>query len=49
VRKELKAKGVEFLDTVRDVGYGLATHFRMPGGFAVELYQPSYSKRPSGA
>jgi len=41
---ELKAKGVEFTDEIQDVGYGLATHFRVPGGFEVELYQPKYSR-----
>jgi len=44
---ELHSRGVEFVDSVRDVGYGLAIHFRMPGDFAVELYQPRYSKRAS--
>jgi hypothetical protein len=43
---ELRGRGVEFTDGIQDVGYGLATHFRMPGGFQVELYQPKYSKRP---
>lgn len=41
---ELKGRGVEFTDAIQDVGYGLATHFRMPGDFQVQLYQPSYSK-----
>ncbi len=39
---ELTARGVEFLDEISDVGYGLAIHFEMPGGVPVELYQPSY-------
>ena len=39
---ELKARGVDFVDEISDVGYGLATHFEMPGGVPVELYQPSY-------
>ena len=42
---ELKARGVEFTDGISDVGYGLATHFKMPGDFEVELYQPHYEKR----
>src|SRR5262245_23729004 len=42
---ELKKRGVEFTDEVRDVGYGLITHFRMPGDFEVQLYQPRYAKR----
>jgi catechol 2,3-dioxygenase-like lactoylglutathione lyase family enzyme len=41
---ELKARGVEFSDEVHDVGYALATHFRMPGHFEVQLYQPYYEK-----
>jgi catechol 2,3-dioxygenase-like lactoylglutathione lyase family enzyme len=43
---ELKAKGVEFTDTVADMGYGLVTHFKVPGDFAVQLYQPRYVKTP---
>ena len=39
---ELKERGVEFLDEISDVGYGLAIHFEMPGGVPVELYQPAY-------
>ena len=46
---ELKARGVEFTGPVVDHGYGLVTHFKVPGGFAVQLYQPRYSKRPGGA
>ena len=41
---ELKAKGVEFTEPVADRGYGLVTHFKVPGGFAVQLYQPKYAK-----
>jgi hypothetical protein len=41
---ELKAKGVEFTGPVTDRGYGLVTHFKVPGGFAVQLYQPKYVK-----
>jgi hypothetical protein len=43
----LKARGVEFVDEVADRGYGLVTHFKMPGDFAVQLYQPKYVKRKS--
>ena len=42
---QLKARGVEFTDEVRDLGYGLAIHFRMPGDFQVQLFQPHYAKR----
>ncbi len=41
---ELKGKGVEFTGPVEDHGYGLVTHFKVPGGFAVQLYEPRYSK-----
>jgi predicted enzyme related to lactoylglutathione lyase len=43
--RELKARGVEFTAEVADHGYGLVTHFRMPGGVEVQLYQPHYQKR----
>jgi len=42
---ELKARGVEFVHDVEDHGYGLVTHFKVPGGFAVQLYQPRYEKK----
>jgi predicted enzyme related to lactoylglutathione lyase len=42
--RELKARGVEFTDEVRDMGYGLVTHFKVPGGFEAQLYQPRYTK-----
>ena len=41
---ELKARGVVFTDEIIDAGYGLVTHFQMPGDFAVQLYQPRYRK-----
>ncbi len=40
---ELQAKGVEFTEPVADHGYGLVTHFKVPGGFTVQLYQPRYT------
>ncbi|HUF05122.1 MAG TPA: VOC family protein [Aridibacter sp.] len=42
--EELKAKGVEFVSDVVDAGFGLVTHFKMPGGVKVQLYQPRYEK-----
>jgi catechol 2,3-dioxygenase-like lactoylglutathione lyase family enzyme len=42
---ELQAKGVEFVQGVEDHGYGLVTHFKVPGGFKVQLYQPRYEKK----
>jgi catechol 2,3-dioxygenase-like lactoylglutathione lyase family enzyme len=44
---ELRARGVEFTDEITDRGYGLVTHFKMPGDFEVQLYQPRYTKRKS--
>jgi catechol 2,3-dioxygenase-like lactoylglutathione lyase family enzyme len=41
----LRAKGVEFDGEVQDHGYGLVTHFKVPGGFTVQLYEPRYEKR----
>ncbi len=46
---ELKARGVEFTDEIADHGYGLVTHFKMPGDFAVQLYQPLYAKGASAS
>jgi catechol 2,3-dioxygenase-like lactoylglutathione lyase family enzyme len=44
---ELTARGVEFVDAVQDMGYGLVTHFRAPGDFLMQLYQPKYAKGPA--
>ena len=44
---ELKARGVEFTAPVVDQGYGLVTHFKAPGNFEVQLFQPRYSKQAS--
>lgn len=41
---ELTTRGVEFTGPVEDHGYGLVTHFRAPGGFTIQLYQPRYEK-----
>jgi predicted enzyme related to lactoylglutathione lyase len=40
----LKSRGVEFTEDVQDHGYGLVTHFKVPGGFKIQLYQPRYEK-----
>jgi len=45
---ELKGRGVEFTDAAQDHGYGLVTHFNMPGGLKVQLYQPRYAKKSAG-
>ena len=41
---ELEGRGVEFDGEVVNAGFGLVTHFRMPGGVRVMLYQPHYEK-----
>ena len=43
--EDLKSRGVEFTSGISDEGWGLLTHFRMPGDMKVELYQPKYEKR----
>ena len=44
---ELRARGVEFTEEITDQGYGLVTHFKMPGDMRVQLYQPRYAKHAS--
>src|SRR5262249_17721927 len=46
---KLKERGVEFTTGIEDHGYGLVTHFKMPGDFAVQLYQPRYKRNPPPA
>lgn len=41
---ELKARGVEFTGPVENHGYGLVAMMKVPGNFAVHLYQPLYHK-----
>ena len=41
---QLKGRGVEFIDGIADHGYGLVTHFKMPGEVEVQLFQPRYRK-----
>ncbi|MHC5209248.1 MAG: VOC family protein [Planctomycetota bacterium] len=41
---ELAGRGVTFEGGVVDAGFGLVTHFTMPGGVRVQLYQPKYVK-----
>jgi len=43
--KELEARGVKFTGPVEDHGYGLVTHFLMPGEIEVQLYEPRYTKK----
>ncbi len=42
---ELKGRGVEFTGGIVDQGYGLVTHFKMPGNCEAQLYQPRYTKK----
>jgi predicted enzyme related to lactoylglutathione lyase len=42
---DLRARGVEFKSEPQDHGYGWVTHFTMPGGVEVQLYEPKYEKR----
>jgi hypothetical protein len=43
--EELKSRGVEFATGISDEGFGLVTHFQMPGDVEVQLYEPKYEKR----
>jgi len=45
---QLKARGVEFTEPIADHGYGLVTHFKVPGDFTLQLYQPRFSTKPAG-
>lgn len=42
---DLKSRGVEFDGEIADHGYGFVTHFTIPGGIRVQLYEPKYQKR----
>ena len=41
---DLRQRGVEFTGEIQDQGYGLVTHFRAPGNFEIQLYEPRYKK-----
>jgi hypothetical protein len=43
---DLRSRGVEFTGPIEDHGYGLVSFFKVPGDFAVQLYQPRYVKNP---
>ena len=45
--QELKSRGVEFTSGITDQGWGFLTHFRVPGGMEIDLYEPKYEKRPA--
>ena len=40
--RELKDKGVEFTQPIKDAGWGLLTAMRIPGGGELYLYQPKH-------
>src|ERR1700709_1779992 len=40
----LEAKGVEFSGPVRDVGWGLLTAMKVPGGDELGLYEPRHPR-----
>jgi hypothetical protein len=42
--RELKARGVEFVDDVRDAGWGLLTALRLPDGGRLGLYEPRHPR-----
>ena len=46
---ELTGQGVEFTEGIADYGYGLVTHFKMPGVGEVQLYQPRYRRKADEA
>ncbi|MBO0705323.1 MAG: VOC family protein [Candidatus Dormibacteraeota bacterium] len=41
-RRELEAKGVEFVEPIQDQGYGLMTRLRVPGYGELGLYEPKH-------
>lgn len=43
----LKERGVVVIGDIKEQGFGLVTHFLIPGGHRVQLYQPHYTKRPA--
>jgi len=42
---DLRSRGVEFKGEISDQGYGFVTHFLVPGGITIQLYQPKYQKQ----
>ncbi len=40
---QLKSKGVEFTRPMNDVGWGLLTALKLPGGSELYLYQPKHA------
>ena len=46
---ELAQRGVEFTSGISEQEWGWLTHFKLPGGGEVELYQPKYSSAAAPA
>ena len=44
--RDLKVKGVEFTQPVKDTGWGLLTAMKIPGGAELYLYQPKHPSPP---
>ncbi|HYW26366.1 MAG TPA: VOC family protein [Terriglobales bacterium] len=42
-RRELEAKGVEFVEPVTDAGFGRLTRLQVPGFGSLGLYQPRHA------
>ena len=40
--RDLRARGVEFADDVSEERWGRLTHFRLPGGGEVGMYEPRH-------
>lgn len=40
--KDLKKKGVKFTKSIEDMGFGLWTLFKLPGGSEMGLYEPRH-------
>jgi catechol 2,3-dioxygenase-like lactoylglutathione lyase family enzyme len=44
---ELEAKGVEFTGPAEDVGWGVLTAMKVPGGGELGLYEPRHPRPPA--
>jgi catechol 2,3-dioxygenase-like lactoylglutathione lyase family enzyme len=42
-RRDLEARGVEFVEPITDEGYGLMTRLRVPGYGELGLYEPRHA------
>lgn len=39
--EELESRGVPFIESIEDKGFGLSTVFELPGGVPVQLFEPT--------